>query len=136
MSDDKTPLTLRQKIGVGLFVVLGPILTEQYWRNNGDLPFSGSVSVWTLVAVAAAGCALGLWLTGQTPGNRLIGLLSGALAGAGSAVAFQLCYGGVNRAGSERWLIHLLGMAPGLLIGFGLLRWTERKSKEAAPPTP
>jgi hypothetical protein len=128
MSTENTPVTLRAKAGIILFVVSSPILTETYWRGNGELPLVGAVAVWVVALLAAIGGGAGFWLVAEKPETRRIGLLTGALAGAGGMLAFHLVYGSNNRAGSERILVGLLGMAPGLGLGLWLARRFERKA--------
>lgn len=134
MSEDNTPLTLRQKAGVVVFALCVPALTDAYWRSDGSLPLVGPVSIWLVALLAASAGALSFWMIGQKPETRRIGLLAGALAGAGCSLAFHFAYGGVNRAGPERLFISLAGMVPGLLIGYLLVHWTERKAKAPTPP--
>jgi hypothetical protein len=122
MNDDNAPVTLRQKAGIAVFVLLVPVLTDFYWRSDGSLPLVGAVSIWLFASVTALAGALSFWLIGQRPETRRIGLLAGALAGFGCSLAFLFVYGGVNRAGPERVFISLAGMVPGLLIGYLLGR--------------
>jgi hypothetical protein len=136
MNNDDLPVTPRQKAGIVLFVLSVGVLTSEYWRTDGSLPLIGPASIWVLTAITASMGALSFWLIGQKPETRRIGLLAGALAGAGCALAFHLVYGGVNRAGPERIFISLAGMAPGLLIGHLLVRRFERKLKASAPVPP
>ena len=129
MSDNDTPVTPRQKLGIGIFVIGVGCLTDVYWRTGGSLPGVGHVSVWLFALVTAAIGAGSFWLLGQKPETRRIGLLTGALAGFGCSLAFHFVYGGVNRAGPERVFVSLIGMAPGLFIGHLLVKRVEAKAK-------
>lgn len=128
MSQDNTPVSLRAKGGILLFVLSSPILTETYWRGGGTLPLVGAVPLWVVALLAAIGGGAGFWLVAEKPETRRIGLLTGALAGVGGMLAFHFVYGSNHRAGSERILIGLLGMAPGLGLGLWLARRFERKT--------
>lgn len=131
MSDDDQPVTTRQKIGIAIFVIGVAGLTDTYWRSE-SLPVVGHVPVWVFALVTAVIGAGSFWLVGQKPKTRRIGLLAGALAGFGCALAFQFVYGGVNRAGPERVFVSLVGMAPGLFIGHLLVKRLEAKAQPPA----
>src|SRR5436190_794033 len=128
MSEDDKPVTPRQKLGLAIFVIGVAGLTDTYWRSE-SLPGIGHVPVLVFALVTAVIGAGSFWLIGQKPETRRIGLLAGALAGFGCALAFQFVYRGVNRAGPERIFVSLAGMAPGLTIGHLLVKRLDGKAK-------
>jgi hypothetical protein len=127
MSDDNTPLTRRQKIGLGVFVLFVLILPSSYWNQRGSLPLVGALPIWLLVSVTGLAGALSFWLVAEKT-DRRIGLLTGVLAGIGGPLTFHLVFGGddrVNRAAG--FFVSLAGMAPGILLG----RWLARRAEKA-----
>jgi hypothetical protein len=129
MSTPSTPLTVRQKIGIAVFVVFVPILVETYWKQGGELPLIGPVGIGIVALIAAVGGAVSFWLIAEKPETRRIGLLAGALAGCGGVIAFHLVYGASNRAGGERIFVGLAGMLPGFGVGLLLTHLQQKKAK-------
>lgn len=131
MSHDTTPVTLRQKFGISIFLIVVLILPNEYWHSNGSLPLFGKVSIWLLTSLTAVAGALSFWLIAEKS-DRAIGLLAGALAGIGGPVAFHIVFGGDDRVSrAAGFFVTVVGMAPGLLIGRLLARRAERKAKGA-----
>jgi hypothetical protein len=133
MSSNDIQLTLREKIGVGLFVAFGPILAELSWQYGQKL--GANFTPLEIALIGAAGGGLAGYLMGKTPVLRMIGVGCGALAAFGCNYAFDLVYGGTNRAGSERIFIFLAGALPGILLGIALIVLAKKSAAKAAAPT-
>src|SRR5258708_18408936 len=98
MSTPQEPATWREKIGIWIIVIFGPIWAETYWKYSGaawlqDLPPVGAA------LLSAAGGAVGGWLVAQSPQARLLALFSGAPAGFGCHYALPLLYGASHPIG-------------------------------------
>ncbi|HKB56304.1 MAG TPA: hypothetical protein VKC51_01830 [Lacunisphaera sp.] len=134
MSTPQEPATWREKIGIWIIVIFGPIWAETYWKYSGaawlqDLPPVGAA------LLSAAGGAVGGWLVAKSPQARLLALFSGALAGFGCNYALQLMYGDSNRIGGfERMITYALGAAPGIIIGVAGIYWLGKRAKKNSPP--
>jgi hypothetical protein len=139
MNANDTPTSMREKIGIALFVFGGPILAETYWQHRGDWEWLGQFSPVGIALVSAVAGAIGCFLVAEKPATRLIGLATGALAGFGCTYAFDLVYGGASRAGKERFFVFVGGALPGLLLGLALVWLADKRAKQktaaaGAPP--
>lgn len=119
------PITLRDWIGVAIFVLTAPILAGIYW--HGDWRWLSSLPAWKVALLSAVGGALGFAVVAESTRTRLVGLLSGAVSGFGCSYLNHLVYGNSFHAGKERIFVLLAGMVPGLLLGWWLLRYFEKR---------
>ncbi len=118
MSNTAEPETGRQKAGMWVAVLGGPLLAEIYWQQREAAAFLQDVPPIAAALVSAAICAVGGWLYGRTPQKRVAGMVSAALTGFGCNLVFQLLHGDASRvSGGERLLAFGLGALPGLILG-------------------
>lgn len=132
MSTTPEPETGRQKAGMWIAVLGGPLLAEIYWQQQEAVAFLRDVPPLAAALVSAAICAVGGWLYGRTPKKRMAGMVSAALMGFGCNLAFQLMHGDASRvSGGERMLAFGLGALPGLILG---AVWVVMIDEKAKPP--
>ncbi len=132
MSTNQTPTTGREKIGLWIMVIFGPIWAETYWKYNfsmfQDLPPFGAA------LLSAAGAAVGGWIYAKSPVTRIGAAAGGAIAGFGCNYALQLAYGSATSIGGfQRLLCYALGAAPGIIIAVIAIAWLEKRAKKSNP---
>ena len=134
MGTNGPDFTRRQKLGMFLFILFGPLLAEIYWRE-GASGWLGGFSPMEISIVAALGGALGFFLVATRSSTRVLAAISGALAGFGSTYVFHLIYGSATTVGGERVFVYLLGALPGILLGGTGFYFLEKKKKPPYVPS-
>jgi hypothetical protein len=135
MATPQSSTTPREKIGIGLIVVSGIILTETYWQYRDVWEVFRNLPPLVLAFLAAAGGAVGGWLAAKSPATRLAAMVCGALCNFGGVMSFQSFFGSSDRlSGAERLLGFGVGALPGVILAVVWLTFIEKKRK-AAPPT-
>ena len=135
MSTENLTETRRQKAGMWIAVICGPLFAEIYWQHKGSIEFLDQLPMLAAALISAAGCAVGGWLYGRTPQTRIAAMVSAALIGFGCNLTYQLMNGDKSRVtGGERWLAFGLGALPGLILGGLWIFRLEEKSKNNNPP--
>lgn len=116
MSSPSPDFTRRQKTGIMLFVIFGPILTEASWQYASSSLFSG-FSWLEIASIGALGGAVAGLIIASKRSEQLIAAVCGAITTFGISYAFHRVYGTETTASASRVFVYLLGALPGIVLG-------------------
>ncbi len=133
--EERGPVLLRQKLAIVLFVVSGPIVAMDYWKNGGHLTFFGEVPLNTLIEIASLGGAISFLLYAK--GREMPwAWIPGAIAGFGAFyvhIGYTVWFQKESLWNVESILVALVGALPGLLMycGISKILRPRRKARDA-----
>jgi hypothetical protein len=108
--------TRRQKTGILLFVIFGPLLTEASWQYATSSVFAGFSWI-EIAGISALGGAIAGWVIASKPAEQMIAAVCGAITTFGISYAFHRVYGTETTASASRVFVYLLGALPGIVLG-------------------